>query len=213
MAGVPNGLEDDPMTSRSRAKSFGGLAAAALTAVGVYSASPPTASAADADGGTAHAFTFTSIDGAEMPMSQFAGKAVLVVNTASRCGFTSQYDGLQALWETYRDRGLVVLGVPSNDFGSQEPGDEAQIKEFCTVNFNITFPMTEKERVVGGGAHPFYTWAREQVGFVGAPKWNFHKYLVGPDGRIVDWFSSITGPDSGRLVAAVEKALPDGATN
>lgn len=188
----------------TRRKGLGGMAAAALTAAGLCSATPAAAAAT-----TAHDFSFTSIDGTALPLSDFAGKAVLVVNTASKCGFTSQYDGLQALWETYRDRGLVVLGVPSNDFGSQEPGDESQIKEFCTVNFNISFPMTAKERVVGGGAHPFYTWAREQVGFVGSPKWNFHKYLIGPDGSVVGWFSSMTGPDSSRLVAAVEKALPE----
>jgi len=189
--------------ARPRSKGLGGVAAAALAAVGLCSAAPAASA-----GMSAHDYSFTSIDGAALPMSEFAGKAVLVVNTASRCGFTPQYDGLQALWETYRDRGLVVLGVPSNDFGSQEPGSEADIKEFCTVNFNITFPMTEKEVVSGDKAHPFYAWAREQVGFVGSPKWNFHKYLIGPDGQLVDWFSSVTGPDSSRLVAAVEKTLP-----
>ncbi|MBB4284764.1 glutathione peroxidase [Roseospira goensis] len=186
-------------------KGLGGLAAAAVTAVGLAPAPADGASAAPA---SAHAFSFTSIDGAPLPLEQFAGKAVLVVNTASRCGFTPQYEGLQSLWEQYRERGLVVLGVPSNDFGGQEPGSEEQIKEFCTVNFSIDFPMTEKVRVTGGGAHPFYQWARDQVGFVGSPKWNFHKYLIGPDGALVDWFSSMTGPQSDRLVAAIEKALP-----
>ncbi|KAA5606709.1 glutathione peroxidase [Roseospira marina] len=191
--------------ARSLRKTLGGAAAAALTATGLSSAAP----AATGNGQTAHAFQFTSIDGAPVPLDQFAGKAVLIVNTASKCGFTPQYEGLQALWEAYRDRGLVVLGVPSNDFGGQEPGSEEEIKSFCTVNFNINFPMTEKEVVSGDGAHPFYAWAREQVGFVGSPKWNFHKYLIAPDGTLVDWFSSVTKPQSDRLVAAVEKVLPD----
>ena len=107
--------------------------------------------------GSSHVFTFKSITGEEsIKLSDFSGKAVLVVNTASRCGFTSQYNGLQSLWEKYKDRGLVVLGVPSNDFGGQEPGTEKEIKNFCTVNFNIDFPMTEKQVVSGKSAHPFY---------------------------------------------------------
>ncbi|MQX36677.1 glutathione peroxidase [Roseospira navarrensis] len=188
---------------------LGSLAAAAVASASLSAGTPQQAGAASPATPSAHDFTFTSIDGEPLPMEQFAGKAVLVVNTASRCGFTKQYDGLQAVWEKYRDRGLVVLGVPSNDFGSQEPGDEEQIKEFCTVNFNINFPMTAKERVVGGGAHPFYTWVRQEVGFVGAPKWNFHKYLIAPDGSVADWFSSVTGPQAGRLTNAIERVLPD----
>nr|WP_245689328.1 glutathione peroxidase [Roseospirillum parvum] len=156
---------------------------------------------------TAHDFSFTTIDGQPLPLKDFAGKTVLVVNTASRCGFTPQYEGLQSLWETYRERGLVVLGVPSNDFAGQEPGSEAEIKEFCTVNFSINFPMTEKVSVKGDAAHPFYAWARQQGGFLSAPKWNFHKYLIGPDGRLVDWFSSMTKPDAAKLRAAVERSL------
>jgi len=164
------------------------------------------------DATTAHAFSFTGIDGEDLPLSRFSGRALLVVNTASRCGFTPQYKGLQALWERYGDRGLVVLGVPSNDFGRQEPGSEAEIRNFCTISYNVTFPMTEKAGVTGAEAHPFYKWAREQVGFMGAPKWNFHKYLIAPDGHLADWFSSVTGPKSGRLVKAVEAVLPVAAT-
>lgn len=157
----------------------------------------------------AHDFSFTAIGGAsELPLKDFAGKAVLIVNTASFCGFTSQYDGLQALWDRYRERGLVVLGVPSNDFGSQEPGTATDIKDFCEVNFSITFPLAEKVKVKGEGAHPFYGWARQELGIVAAPKWNFHKYLVAPDGTLVDWFSSVTAPDAAKLVKAVEKVLP-----
>jgi glutathione peroxidase len=164
---------------------------------------------ATAGGATAHAFSFRSIDGASLPLSTFSGKAVLVVNTASQCGFTGQYAGLQQLWQDYRGRGLVVLGVPSNDFGGQEPKDEAAIREFCEVNFDVDFPLTEKARVRGAGAHPFYRWAAGIVGVAGEPRWNFHKYLIAPDGRLVDWFSTITSPDADRLRRAVEATLPE----
>lgn len=157
---------------------------------------------------TAYDFSFTGIDGAPLPLSNFRGKVLLVVNTASRCGFTPQYEGLQKLWMEYRNRGLVVLGVPSNDFGGQEPGSEAQIKEFCTVNFDIDFPMTAKTTVRGDAAHPFYQWAAAQVGPLGVPRWNFHKYLVDADGRLADWFSTTTSPDSRRLRDTVDKLFP-----
>jgi glutathione peroxidase len=157
---------------------------------------------------SAYDFAFRTIDGQPLPLSDFRGKAVLVVNTASQCGFTRQYAGLQDIWEKYRDRGLVVLGVPSNDFGAQEPGTESEIKEFCEVNFNVAFPLTAKERVAGGSAHPFYRWAAEQLGFAALPRWNFHKYLVAPDGRLVDWFSTATRPTSERVRKAIEAHLP-----
>jgi len=174
--------------------------------VGVMAAGAGGARAAE-DGRTAHDFSFPSIDGGTVDLADFAGKAVLVVNTASQCGFTGQYEGLQALWEAWRDRGLVVLGVPSNDFGGQEPGSEAEIADFCATTFSVDFPMTGKESVRGDGAHPFYRWARDELGVVAAPKWNFHKYLVGPDGRLVDWFSTVTPPDSAAVRRAVERAL------
>lgn len=155
-------------------------------------------------GGGAHAFAFEAIDGGELPLADYAGKAVLVVNTASHCGFTPQYDGLQALWERYRNRGLVVIGVPSNDFGGQEPGTEAQIKQFCEVNFSVDFPMTAKQTVKGAHAHPFYVWAADRAG---APRWNFHKYLIAPDGRLLGAFPSAVAPMSDEMAAAVEKAL------
>jgi len=112
----------------------------------------------------AHDYTFSSIEGTPMPLSQFEGHPILLVNTASFCGYTHQYAGLQALWERYQDAGLIVLGVPSNQFGAQEPGTEAEIKHFCTLNFDITFPMTEKQIVRGADAHPLYQWALEQGG-------------------------------------------------
>ena len=119
--------------------------------------------AADAPKTTAHDFAFTAIDGAPLPLKSFAGKAVLIVNTASQCGFTPQYAALQDLWTRYRDKGFVLLGVPSNDFGGQEPGTAAEIKEFCEVNFSVDFPLTEKVAVTGEGAHPFYAWAGRLV--------------------------------------------------
>lgn len=161
-----------------------------------------------ASASSAHDFSFVSIEGDPLPLDSFAGKAVLVVNTASFCGFTKQYSGLQALWETYRERGLVVLGVPSNDFGNQEPGREAEIKEFCEVNYGIDFPMTEKQVVSGKDAHPFYQWAAGELGQLSKPRWNFYKILVGPNGEALDWFSSMTSPSSGKLTNAVEAALP-----
>ncbi len=156
--------------------------------------------------GTAYDYEFISIDDAPLPLSQFKGKTVLLVNTASKCGFTPQYEGLQALWEEYRDQGLVVLGAPSNDFGEQEKGSEAEIKKFCEVNFNINFPLTSKIVTKGDTAHPFYQWARAEIGT--GPKWNFHKYLIDPDGNLVGSFPSIVKPMSKKLRKAVEANLP-----
>jgi len=157
--------------------------------------------------GPAHDFRFVSIDGEPLALSRFAGKAILVVNTASRCGFTYQYDGLQALYETYKDRGLVVLGVPSNDFGGQEPGSEQEIKEFCEMNFSITFPMTEKQVVKGQNAHPLYKWIGNEIGRNKLPRWNFYKYLISPDGEIVASWSNREQPMSDNIRNAVERAL------
>jgi glutathione peroxidase len=150
---------------------------------------------------------FKSIDGGEMALSQYKGKALLVVNTASFCGFTRQYEALQKLWERYQAKGLVVIGVPSNDFGAQEPNSEAQIKTFCEGNFGITFPMTAKVEVKGRGAHPFYAWAASTMGQAAVPQWNFHKLLIGRDGRGIATFTSRVEPLSGLVIEAVEKAL------
>ncbi|HIJ37802.1 MAG TPA: glutathione peroxidase [Rhodospirillaceae bacterium] len=174
-----------------------------LAALGLVAATAASASTL-----TAWDFTFISIDGQSLPMSQFQGKAVLVVNTASQCGFTPQYKGLEELQRIYGPRGLVILGVPSNDFGAQEPGDSKEIKQFCESNFGIDFPLTEKVKVIGEDAHPFYRWAAQQLGPLAVPRWNFHKYLVAPDGRLVDWFSSVTAPDALRLRKAIEAVLP-----
>jgi glutathione peroxidase len=162
---------------------------------------------ASMSGKTAYEFSFMSIEGEPLPLSAYCGRAILVVNTASLCGFTRQYGDLQALYEKYRDQGLIVLGVPSNDFGNQEPGEEAEIKSFCEINYGIDFPMTEKTKVTGSRAHPFYKWAAGELGSSAKPRWNFHKYLVGPDGRLVGWFSTSTSPMSGKVIRAVELQL------
>ena len=162
-----------------------------------------------AEGGvrSAHDFSFIAIEGDPLPLAQFAGKAVLVVNSASQCGFTSQYSELTDLWARYRDKGLVVLAVPSNDFGGQEPGTEDEIKKFCEVNYGIDFPMTEKVHVRGTEAHPFYKWAATHFSALSKPRWNFHKYLISPDGTLVGWFSSITSPTSEKVVSAIEEQI------
>ena len=156
---------------------------------------------------SAHNFSFVAIDGTPLPLSNFAGKAILIVNTASFCGFTKQYAKLQELHERYATKGLVVLGIPSNDFGGQEPSASEEIQSFCEVNYGISFPLTEKVKVKGKKAHPFYAWAAEELGFMAKPKWNFHKYLVDTDGKLVSWFSSPTSPLSTKVITAIEEVL------
>ena len=158
-------------------------------------------------GKTAHDFELTSIDGEALPLSRFKGKAVLVVNTASQCSFTKQYGPLQKLYDKYRERGLVVIGVPSNDFGAQEPGTEPEIKSFAQTTFDVEFPLTAKAKVSGDNAIPFYQWAGAKAGPLGKPRWNFHKYLIGPDGELVDWFSTMTKPGSKKLERKIEALL------
>lgn len=156
---------------------------------------------------SAYDFTFTSIEGRPLPLSTFEGKVVLVVNTASFCGFTHQYADLQQVWDRYRDRDFVLLGIPSNDFGAQEPGSAEEIKTFCTLNYGIDFPITEKVHVRGDQAHPFYKWAAWHVGSAGTPRWNFHKYLIAADGSLSDWFSTETSPTSREITQAIEAQL------
>jgi glutathione peroxidase len=154
-----------------------------------------------------HDFTLQGIDGKAMPLAQFAGKVVLLVNTASECSYTVQYEGLEELWQANRDKGLVIVGVPANDFGAQEPGTAGEIASFCKLNYGVTFPLTEKLVVKGDGTHPLYQWAAAMAGAAGRPKWNFHKYLFGRDGQFIDWISSLAKPMGPRLTAAVKKAL------
>ena len=164
--------------------------------------------AAAGEGDGAYGFAFTSIEGEPLPLAEFAGRPVLVVNTASMCGYTYQYAALQRLWKTYRGRGLVVLGVPSNDFGGQEPGTAAEIKTFCEVNFDVDFPLTEKVHVKGDASHPLFAWLRRQLGEQAGPRWNFHKYLIGPEGRAVAAWPSAVDPEAPELTAAIERLLP-----
>ncbi len=152
-------------------------------------------------------FEFKGIDGQPLALSQFRGRPVIVVNTASACGFTPQYADLETLWRRYRDRGLVVLGVPSNDFGAQEPAAEAEIKGFCESTYDVDFPLTAKQVVIGGAAHPFYRWVVDEAGEAAAPKWNFHKYLIGPDGALAGLWPSKVAPLDPAIVAAIEELL------
>lgn len=156
---------------------------------------------------SAHDFAFSGIDGGTLRLADYAGRPVLVVNTASMCGFTPQYDGLQALYDAYRDRGLVVLGVPSDDFGGQEYNTASEVKHFCEVNFSLDFPMADITPVKGPGAHPFYIWARAALGPGKAPRWNFHKYLIGPDGAAVAAFGTTTKPMSRPITSAIDALL------
>jgi glutathione peroxidase len=156
---------------------------------------------------SAHEFSFETIDGQPLPLTRFRDHVVLVVNTASACGLTPQYDGLEKLYSDYKDRGLVVLGVPCNQFAGQEPGTEAEIKDFCETRFGIDFPLTAKAEVKGEDAHPFYKWARDQLGEPAEPVWNFHKILIGKSGEALQAFGPRTDPQDAAITGAIEKAL------
>ena len=177
------------------------FAAAATLASGLSGA------AMAADAGSAHQFNFVSIDGKPMSMADFKGKTVLVVNTASQCGYTPQYSALEAVYKKYKDKGLVVLGVPSNDFGGQEPGSNAEIKKFCEGNYDVDFPLTTKYDVKGPDAHPFYKWAEAVGGTPAVPAWNFHKLLIDAKGNLVAEFPTKTKPDASDVEKAIEASL------
>ncbi|MCS6986957.1 MAG: redoxin domain-containing protein [Sphingomonadaceae bacterium] len=180
--------------------------ALAWTTVGLPSGLAGPAQAAP-KASSVYEFTLTRIDGRPLPLAQFRGQVMLLVNTASHCGFTPQYEGLQKLHDRYRARGFTVIGIPSGDFMGQEFDDNRKIAEFCETKFGITFPLTEKSHVRGAKAIPFYQWARTQLGPAAEPGWNFHKLLVGRDGRLIAGFGSRTEPESAELRAAIEKAL------
>ena len=148
-----------------------------------------------------------NINGKELNLSKYKNKTVLLVNVASNCGFTKQYSELQTLFDTYKEKGLVVIGIPSNQFGGQEPGTNEEIKDFCTVNFNITFPMTDKVEVKGDKAHEIYKWAKKNYGNSTVPKWNFHKILINKNGKIQETFGSFTDPLSKKIKSNLEKIL------
>ena len=151
-------------------------------------------------------FKINSITGDQIDLKDFKGKPILIVNTASYCGFTKQYNDMQELWEKYRDRGLIVLGVPSNSF-NQEKSDNSDVKEFCEVNFNINFPLTEITDVKGDNAHEIYKWAKANYGKSAVPKWNFHKIIIGKNGKVADTFASFTKPTSNKFIKAIEKLI------
>ena len=177
-----------------------------LKAVALLALAPSLSEAATMSRVAAYAFTFKGLDGNDILLASYAGRPILVVNTASLCGYTPQYAGLQSLWTHYRDKGLMVLGVPSNDFGGQEPGGKAEILQTAQGDYHVTFPLTEKVVVKGPDAHPFYKWAALERP-LDAPRWNFHKYLIGRDGHLKAAFTSATDPNDPRLITAIEREL------
>ncbi|HVY59371.1 MAG TPA: glutathione peroxidase [Xanthobacteraceae bacterium] len=179
-----------------------GLLAAAL-------ASPAAAESSQMSRVTAYAFSFAGLTGPDIRLVDYAGKPILVVNTASLCGYTPQYAGLQELWRRFHDRGLMIVGVPSNDFGGQEPGGASDIDATAHGQYGVSFPIAAKTGVKGVGAHPFYRWAASERP-LDAPRWNFHKYLIGRDGHIARVFPSEIEPTDARVIDAVVKEL-DGA--
>jgi glutathione peroxidase len=156
---------------------------------------------------SAHDYSFDAIAGGPLPMTTFKDKVVLLVNVASKCGLTPQYDGLEKLYSDYKDRGLVVLGVPCNQFMGQEPGTEQEIQTFCGTTYGIDFPMTAKVDVKEAGAHPLYKWAEQQLGEPAVPVWNFHKILLGKNGEALQAFGPRTEPQDPGLLRAIEAAL------
>jgi glutathione peroxidase len=155
----------------------------------------------------AYDFQFESIEGGPLALADYRGKTLLVVNTASHCGFTPQYEALEKVWQKYRERGLVVVGVPSNDFG-QEGGSSEEIRQFCESYFGIDFPLTAQTVIKGKDAHPFYRWAQTELGPDAVPRWNFYKYLVGKDGHLVAMFASDEAPQDAKVIKAIEANLP-----
>jgi len=151
-------------------------------------------------------FLFKGAEGNSINLADYKEKVIIVVNVASRCGFTNQYKGLQTLWNKYKDEDLVVIGVPSNDF-RQEPGSNKEIKNFCETTFGINFPIAEKTSVIGANAHPFFVWAKKNYGSGAIPKWNFHKIIIGKNGKVVNTFASITNPSSKKFISLIEKEL------
>ena len=178
-----------------------------LTAIGIFFLFITAEATVPDTTQNAHTFKFQGIDGGTIHLSDYAGKVVLVVNTASQCGFTPQYSQLQQLYDKYKDKGLVVLGVPSGNFMGQEFESETEVRSFTEKKFAITFPLTKISDVKGDNAHPFYRWAGEKAGFVGLPRWNFHKYLIDKQGNFASWFGTPTSPMGNSIAQAIEKEL------
>jgi glutathione peroxidase len=179
---------------------------AALAAVAAPVTTPTALAQAPMSRITAYAFSFKALDGGDIRLAEYTGRPMLIVNTASLCGYTPQYAGLQELWTRLRDRGLMIIGVPSNDFGGQEPGTATDIIRTAGQDYGVTFPLTEKVEVKGANAHPFYKWAAIERP-LDTPRWNFHKYLIGRDGHIAAAFPTATDPTEPRVIAAIEREL------
>jgi glutathione peroxidase len=170
---------------------------------------PKSSGPREAPTGSAYDFGFIGIDGTPLNLGDWRGQPLLIVNTASLCGFTKQYAGLQELWTRYERQGLVVIAVPSNDFGEQEPDADGDIRTFCQGVFGVTFPIASKQAVIGESAHPFYRWAADAMGPGGAPSWNFHKYLIGRDGQLARSFSTKLSPTSPEMISWIERTLAE----
>ena len=190
----------------NRRQILGTALAASAGIVGARSANAQAAGPTSMSRVTAYGFSFESLKGERISLAAHAGKPVLIVNTASQCGFTPQYTGLQQLWTQFRERGLMVIGVPSNDFGGQEPGGATEIAQTTDSTYHITFPIAAKTVVKGPNAHPFYKWAAQERP-IDLPGWNFHKYLIGRDGYIAEVFSTRVDPADTRIVTAIARQL------
>lgn len=173
----------------------------------IFSMMTLAASAPSAE--SVYAFKATNIDGKETPLNTFKGKVLLIVNTASECGYTPQYEGLQDIYEKYKDQGFAVLGFPANNFGGQEPGTDQQIKKFCTVNYDVTFPMFSKVSVKGDDQHPLFKYltSAQNPDFTGEIKWNFEKFLINKSGKLIHRFRSDVTPESNKILKAIESTL------
>ena len=153
-----------------------------------------------------HDFSIESISGGDISLADYKNKVVLLVNTASQCGFTPQYAGLQKIYDRYKDDGFVVLGVPSDDF-NQELSSDDDVKKFCEIRYGVNFPLTSIQKIKGDSAHPLYKWISGNTSVIGQPRWNFHKYIISKEGKVLNWFSSMTSPTSDGLLKQVEQAL------
>ena len=154
----------------------------------------------------AYEYTFNGIDGSKIELKDYQNKVIVVVNVASRCGYNPQYEDLKKLRTNFKKKDLIVIGIPTNNF-KQEPGSNKEIQNFCETNFGINFPMTEKIDVIGKNAHPFYIWAKENYGIAAIPKWNFHKIIIGKNGKVVDTFASFTKPSSKKFLKVIESEI------
>ena len=152
-------------------------------------------------------FSFNSIDGKKINLKEFKGKPILIVNTASLCGFTYQYSDIEALHKKYKQDGLIVIGIPSNDFGNQELSSNQKVRQFCTINFNISFLLAEITNIKGEKGHPFFKWIEKEAGFLAFPKWNFYKYLINKKGMLVKWYASTTKPNSSKVTKDIDEII------